>query len=274
MRISVWCQFLLLIVAVSAVSVWAAEPPPDILKDIAIQPQLGTKLPLDEMLLDESGKPVALSSFFDGEHPVVVILNYYECPMLCGLLLNAARDTFKKLDWLPGLHYKIVTISIDPKEKSDLAAAKKAAILESLEPGAFKTGAEKDWHFLVGKSGSEARIAASLGFKYKWIEEEKQFAHGAALFLASPTGILTRVLLGVSFEPLDMKLGLLEAGKGKVGNFAEKLILFCYHYEPKENKYALLASRLVSLGGALTVMALLVAYTMWFVRNREKGKKC
>ncbi|MGZ3712416.1 MAG: SCO family protein, partial [Bdellovibrionota bacterium] len=168
----------------------------------------------------------------------------------------------------------IVTISFDPKEKSTLAAAKKKSIIDSITRADFKAAAPEGWHFLVGKNGSEARVAAALGFHYKWIEEEQQYAHGTALFLASPTGTLSRVLLGLEFPPNDLKLGLLEAGQGKVGTFAEKLVLFCYHYDPKDSKFVLLASRLVFFGGIVTVVAILAAYLLWFLRERRKGNPC
>lgn len=263
--------FLLLFTARAA---FGAEPTPDVLKDISIQPNLGSTLPLDEEFVDESGQAVKLASYFDGTKPVVLIMNYYGCPMLCGIILNAARDGFQGMDWLPGQHYRVVTISIDPKEGADLAAAKKNSVVGSFKKPEFRAAAAANWHFLVGKNGSEARVAKALGFRYKWIEEEQQFAHGAALFLASPRGKLTRVLPGIDFPARDLKLAMLEASEGKVGSFAEKLLLFCYHYEPKENKYSLLASRLVSIGGAITVAALLLAYGLWFLRSRWKGKAC
>jgi protein SCO1/2 len=190
-------------------------------------------------------------------------------------VLNAARESLEKLDWVPGDHYRIVTISIDPKEDADLAREKKKSILGAVKNEAFRAGAADGWNFLVGKAGSEKRLAAALGFRYKWDSEEKQWAHGAALFVLSPTGRLSRVLFGVDFPPRDLKLALLEAGEGKVGTIAEKLMLFCYHYDPKGNKYAILASRLVSLGGALTVSALLLAWVVWFIRQaRRKGTAC
>lgn len=250
---------------------WAAEEKPAALQDVGIRPELGRQLPLEEEFLDEQGKPVKLASFFDGKRPVIFVMNYYSCPMLCGLLLNGARDALQEQVWVPGDHYKIVTISIDPKEEPDLAAAKKSSVLASLKSEKFRGAAEKHWHFLVGKNGSEARLAQALGFLYKWIPEEKQYAHGAALFLASPSGTLSRVLEGVQFGKQDLRLALLEAGQGKVGTFAEKLMLFCYHYDPKDNKYALLASRLVTIGGVATVCAMLLGFLVWFVRNRRKG---
>lgn len=251
-----------------------AEDKPEAIKDLTISPTLGSMLPLNEELIDETGKTVTLGSFFTGKQPVILMLNYYGCPMLCGLLLNKAKASFEQMDWLPNQHYKVVTISFDPREPYTLAAAKKKSILGSVKRPGFREAAESGWHFLVGKSGSEARIAAALGFQYRWLEKEEEWAHGTALFLASPTGKLSRVLLGVDFPPRDLKLGLLEAGEGKVGTFAEKLVLFCYHYDPKDNKYAILATRLVSLGGVVTVLALLIAYWIWFLRERKKGNAC
>lgn len=266
---SLWWSALILLFSLNPA--FAAEEKPAALKDVGLNPVLGSQLPVDEEFLDEDGKPVKLAQFFDGQRPVIFIMNYYSCPMLCGMLLNGARDALQKLDWRPGDHYKVVTISIDPKEDSDLAAAKKSSILASLKDDKFRLAAARDWHFLVGKAGSEARLANALGFHYKWIPEEKQYAHSAALFLTSPDGKLTRVLEGIQFEPRDLKFAILESAQGKVGTFAEKLMLFCYHYDPKDNTYALLASRLVSLGGMITVAALVLAYLVWFLRNRRKG---
>lgn len=265
---------ILLITAIFTMPAFAAEERPEVLKDLAIQPKLGELLPLQEEFLNEAGSVVPLSSFFDGKKPVVLIFNYYGCPMLCGLLLNGARDGFQQLDWKPGDHYRVVTISIDPKEGPDLAQAKKESLLASLKDDEFRAASTSNWHFLVGKNGSEARVAAALGFGYKWVAEENQYAHGAALYLASPGGKLSRVLQGISFPARDLKFGLLEASEGKVGTFAEKLALFCYHYDPKDNKYALLASRLVAIGGAITVAGFLLGYLVLFLRNRRKGNAC
>jgi protein SCO1 len=250
--------------------VLASEKKPEALEGVSIDPPLGEKIPLDELFLNEEGKEVRLGDYFTGSKPVVLILNYYGCPMLCGLLLNGARDSFLALDrWLPGQQYKVVTISFDPKEGSDLAAAKKASVLGSIEREDFRKAAQDHWHFLVGKAGSEARLAAALGFRYRWVEESKEWAHGAALFVGGADGRLLRVLGGIQFSPRDLKLSLLEAGQGKVGTFAEKLVLFCYHYDPKGNKYALFASRLVSLAGALTVVLMAIAYFVLYLRSRR-----
>ncbi len=252
----------------------AAESLPPALNEIGVYSTMGAQVPLEEEFMDEEGKTVRLSSFFGAREPVVLILNYYSCPMLCGRLLNAARDGLQQMNWTPKDHYKIVTISIDPKEDSDLAMSKKISILGSLKDKSFREEAEKNWHFLVGKKGSEARVAGAVGFRYKWIPEEKQYAHGAAIFFLTPTGKLARVLEGLIYPARDLKLAILEASDGKIGSFAEKLMLFCYHWDPKEKKSVLLASRLVTMGGAVTVAGFLLFYALCFFRNRRKGTTC
>jgi protein SCO1/2 len=274
MHTSLWrtCLFVAAVCIAQSFPVHAAEQLPPELAGVGIDPVLGTQLPLDAQLVDGTGKTVPLSAFFDGKRPTVLVMSYYGCPMLCGLVLNATRDNLQKLDWLPGDHYRVVTISIDPKETAELAGEKKKSIVAASTKPEYREAFTRNWDFLVGKGGSEKRVADALGFHYKWNEEEKQWAHGAAIFLISPSGKLSRVLYGIDFAPKDLKFGLLEAGEGKVGTIVEKALLFCYHYDPKGNKYAILASSLVSLAGAVTVLVMLLAWIIWFVRVRKRSQ--
>lgn len=249
----------------------AAEPLPDALKDIGIDPVLGQSIPLELGFQDEQGQTKMLSEFFDGTKPVVLVLSYYGCPMLCGIILNAARDAFAGLDWIAGNQYRVVTISIDPHEDFRLAAEKKKNIILSLPGEAVKRDAlMANWHFMVGSQANIHAVASSVGFKYRWIPEEKQFAHGAAIFILSPKGKLSRVLFGSSYPAQNLKLALLEASAGKVGTIAEKILLFCYHYDPKENKYALFATRLMRLAGAITLAAILGMYMRMYIKQKNK----
>ena len=272
MKTILW--LLISVSLIRALPSFAAEEQPAILKDVGIRPVMGSTIPMDETLLDENGLPVSLKSFLDGKHPVVIVFSYFTCPMLCSMILSGARDAFQKLDWKMGDQYKVVTISIDPHDDPAAARAKKLDLLSASKSPAFREAAEKNWHFLVGRNAAEARVAEAFGFHYKWVEEEHQYAHGAALYLVSPDGKLARTIEGFDFNPRDLKLALLETSQGKVGSFAEKLMLFCYHYDPKDNKYALFASRLVSLGGALTVAIMLLFYLVLYLRNRRKGNAC
>lgn len=250
---------------------FAADAPPAAIKDLEISPQLGATIDLKLELVNETGKAVQLGEFFDGRRPVVLVMSYYRCPMLCGLIINAVRNSLQGLDWLPGEKFQIVTVSFDPKEKFDLAAGKKQAVIASVENTSWQKAAESGWHFLVDYKGSAKKLAEQIGFRYRWVEEENQYAHGAAIFLLSPNGKISRVLYGIDYAPRDLKLGLLEASAGKVGTVAEKILLFCYHYDPKENKYALLATRLMKIGGGVTLLVVggIYASLAWRKRRRK-----
>ena len=182
-----WALLLVSLLFMGALARGAEEQPAE-LKDVGIDPVLGSTLPLDANFVQEDGRTVPLRSFFDGRRPAVLVLAYYGCPMLCGLVLNSVRESLQRMDWKPGDHYEIVTISIDPKEDAALAAAKKKSIVGAATDPAFRAAAERDWHFLVGKAGSEKRVADALGFHYKWNPEEKQWAHGASNFFAVAHG--------------------------------------------------------------------------------------
>lgn len=244
------------------------------LNEAGINPNLGAQLSLDLPFKDEQGREVTLRNYVDGTKPVVIVMAYYACPMLCGVMMNAARETFEAFRWRMGERYSVVTISIDPREKPDLAKAKKDNILEAWAGSVEgKVAAGAHWHFLTGPETSSATIAKELGFGYKFIEEDKQYAHSAGLFFVSPQGKLSRVLGGISYTPQDLKFALLEAGEGKIGTIAEKIMLFCYSYDPKANKYALLATRVMKAGGGLTVAVIGLTYLTMFIRSRTRRRE-
>lgn len=244
---------------------------PKDLEGIGINPNLGTSISLDTQFMDENGKDVTLAKYFDGKKPVVIVMAYYSCPMLCGVMVDAAREAFEGLDWEIGNQYRVVTISFDAKESWGAAQRKKDSVVKSWN-GMKPLTSPEDWVFLTGKEADSRKIADELGFGYKWNEETNQFAHAAGIFILSPQGKLSRVLFGINYQARDLKLALLEASEGKVGNLAEKFLLFCYSYDPKANKYALLATRVMKAGGGLTVLIILLAYASLFIRSRKNGR--
>ena len=262
--------FVLLMALACCGSVFAAEPIPKELADLAIDPKLGAHLPLDAEFQDHTGKSVKLGDYFDGRRPVALVMNYYGCPMLCGVVLNATRDALQGIDWKMGEKYRVIAISIDPTEGPKLAAAKRRSILDSIKDPDFRAAAETNWHFLVGSGANSKRVADAIGFKYRYDKQTKEYAHGAALFFVSGSGVLTRALFGINYLPSTVKLALLEASQGKIGTLAEKLLLFCYHFDPKGNKYSILAVNLMKIAGAITVVIMLLAYLLIFLRNRRE----
>jgi protein SCO1/2 len=251
---------LMLLVSSSAV---AAESIPVELKNVGITEHLGDAIDLTLTFKDETGAVVPLQTFFDGKHPVVMTLAYYGCPNLCGLLLNGVTDVFKNMSWSPGQEFDYVNVSIDPKETSELAAQKKENLLKDYG----RPDTAKGWHFLTGSEANIQALAKQIGFSYFYDPDEKQYAHGSALFVLTPDGKLSRYLFGVTFEPRDMRLGLLEATQGKIGNIVDHVLLYCYRYDPKSRKYSLFATRLLKLGAGITIVGIVGG--IWLLRRKK-----
>ncbi len=241
----------------------AAEPIPPELSGIGVDEKLGNVLDLQNTFQDEKGNEVKLQNFFDGKHPVILTLVYYGCPNLCGFLLNGFVAALRTLSWSPGKEFNILTVSIDPSEKAELASKKKEAFLNVYQ----RSGAEENWHFLTGKEENIHKLASQVGFKYRYDTEEKQFAHPAVLFLISPEGKVTRYLYGIQFPTRDLRLALTEASQGKIGSVVDKFLLFCYHYDPKGKKYALMAINLMKVAGIITVLVLGISLLFQFKRT-------
>jgi protein SCO1 len=225
---------------------------PKEMEGIGIDEKIGTTLDLTTPFADENGQQVTLASYFDGKTPVVLSLVYYSCPGLCNFHLNGLVDGLKGVDWNMGEKYKMVEISFDPKETPAMASAKKANYVKVYD----RTGSEKSWHFLTGTPESIKKITEAVGFKYKWIESEKEWSHASAAVVITPQGMISRYLPGIFFEPQDLKLALNEATAGKTGNFIDSLVLYCFQYNPHLSKYTLVASNVMKLGGVVIILFL------------------
>lgn len=245
----------------------AAEPTPYELRDIGITEALGEQVPLDLSFVNEAGDAVTLSDYVTGARPVILTLVYYECPSLCGLLLNGFTAGLSQLAWTPGAEFDVVTISINPREGPPLATQKKAAYLESYGRPQAATG----WHWLTGTEAHIRQLADVLGFHFRYDAETAQYAHAAGIFIVSPTGTISRYLYGIEYRGRDLKLALMEAAQGKIGSFADHLLLYCYRYDPVGKKYALFATNLMK--GAAGVMVIGLGGMVWRLsRRRERVK--
>ena len=227
-----------------------SQEKPKELSDVGIEEKLGTQLDLNIPFIDENGQTVNLGQYFDGKTPVILSMVYYSCPGLCNFHLNGLTEGLKGVDWSLGQNYKMVAISFDPKENATMATAKKENYLKVYN----RPGAEKGWHFLTGSAESIKKITNSIGFKYKWVEAEQEWSHASAAIVVTPKGVLSRYLPGVFFESRDLKLALNEATQGKIGNFIDSLVLYCFQYNPHQSKYTLVAFNLMKLGGGLMVL--------------------
>ena len=243
------------------------EQVPEALEEVGITEHLDAKLPMDLEFRDEDGITVTLGSFFDGERPVILTLNYYRCPMLCGLMLNGLVDGLDQMEWTPGQEFEIVTVSINPLETPALAKEKKQNYIKRYGRPSAMSG----WHFLTGREPEIDRLAETVGFRFVYDPVEKQYAHAAAIFVCTPDGRVARYLYGIEYPPKRLKLGLLEASEGKIGSTLDQLILYCYHYDPSSRRYSPVAMNIMRVGGGATASILAVTLGMlWFREWRRK----
>ncbi len=240
---------------------------PQELEKIDVKEHLGETIPLDLEFITSDGDTVILESFFHQDKPIILVLAYYNCPMLCTLVLNGMVEAARQIPLDPATDYQVVVVSIDSTETPPLAAKKKTNYVASLA----RPGAEQGLVFTVGEGQSSRVLAQSVGFKYYWDEKSEQWAHPAVLTFLTPEGKISRYLYGIQYKPNDIRLGLLEASKGNVGSTLEKVILYCYHYDPDSQGYVLFAANVMKLGGIFTVVVLVLF--LGFLWTRERIKK-
>lgn len=238
------------LVLLSGIALRAGESLPAQLEGVGIDEKLGQPVDLSLSFIGENGYPVALKEFFHKDRPVILNLVYYSCPMLCNLVLNGQTAALRELPGTPGSEFEVVTIGIDPTETFDLAQRKRATYLESY--GRPTTG----WHFLVDHDGNAKKLAGQVGFHYRLDEKTGQYAHAAAIMVLTPEGKPSRYLYGIKFRPRDLRLALAEAGKSKFTLSVDRVLLYCFHYDPQARAYVLFAANMMRAGGALTVIVI------------------
>ena len=239
--------------------------PPE-LRHVGVDEHLDGPLPLDADFRDHTGRPVKLGSLFDGKRPVVLTFAYHTCPVVCSMIANNLAAGLKQIGWTLGKEYDAVTISIDPNESLEKTAAKRAGVLG--EYGRSATG----WHFLVGDEATIARVAAAAGFQYQYDARQKQWGHPSVAMIVKPDGRMARYLYGLEFAPNDLKLGLLEASEGRSISTVEKLILYCYHYDPQGGKYVLVAMRVMQLGASAVALVLFAVLGLFWARELRRAR--
>lgn len=265
---------LALLLLVSAARPVAAQPAgqtPAELEGVGVDEHLGTQLPLDLTFHDADGRTVRLGDYFDGTRPVLLNMVYHECPMLCSLLLDATAAALRQMDadmgWRPGEQFDVVTVSFDPDETPAMAAARKAHYREALPTPA---AADAGWHFLTGDAQAIETLTEALGFRYRYLPDEDEYAHPAVLAFAGGTGTITRYLYGLEYPPRTVRTALVEASEGKVGTTIDRVILYCFQYDPDANSYVPIASNMMKLGGLLTLVVLgLGLFILW----RREGRR-
>ena len=244
-----------------------ASAVPAALREVGFDQRIDEKLPLDVTFRDEQGRTVPLGHFF-GSRPVVLALVYYDCPLLCTMVLNALAASLDVMSLEPGRDFDIVTISFDARETPALAAAKKAAYLQRYK----RPGAAAAWHFLTGDQPAIDRITKAAGFRFVWDEPLKQFAHPTGVIVVTPDGRLSRYLFGIEYGPRDLRFAIVEASGGRVGTRTDAFLLYCYHYDPATGRYGLAIMRAVRAGGVATVLSLASFVVVMLRREKKSGR--
>lgn len=232
--------------------------PPNLV-NVGIEQHLDGQVPLDLTFRDETGKTVKLGDYF-GRKPIILDLAYYNCTMLCGEVLAGLTGAMKMVNFNLGDQYDAVTVSFNPNETPELAAEKKKDYVHRYG----RPGAERGWHFLTGQPDAINALTKAVGFQYQYDAKSNQYAHATAIMVLTPQGKIARYFYGVDFPPKDLRLGLVEASKNKIGTPIDAVLLYCYHYDPATGKYGAIVTNILQLGAGLTILILVVMLLILF----------
>jgi protein SCO1/2 len=239
------------------------------LEFVGIEQHLNAEVPGDLPFKDELGNPVKFGDYFGNGRPVILNLGYYQCPMLCGELLQGLTGSMKVLTLELGRDYDVVTVSFDPRETTEMAAAKKRDMMKRYG----RPNGAAGWHFLTGPAESINALTKAVGFQYQFDTKTQQYAHATAIVILTPDRHIAEYFYGVEFSPKDMRLGLVQASQGKIGNVTDAVLLYCYHYDPRTGKYGALISNILKLAAVATMLILGTFMLVMFradVRSKEK----
>lgn len=231
---------------------------------VGIDQRIGAEVPLDLTFRDENGKVVRLADYM-GDKPVVLTPVYYSCPMLCNLVLDGLVNVARELRFDIGSDYEVVSVSFDPEETPEMANAKKSIYASRYG----RDQVEQGWHFLTGDQIEIRQLMDSIGFRYAYDEALQEYAHAAVIVVLQPDGTISRYFYGFEYEPRDLRLALVEASEGKVGNPVDQALLLCYSYDPNAGKYTASVMNIVRLAGTATLAGLSGFIFLMFRKERK-----
>ena len=240
----------------------------------AITPAPGIQLPLDGTFRDHRGRVVRLGDYFDGKRPVLLTFGYHSCPLLCPMIHRNLATGMQAMaaeagdDWLPGEQYRVVSLSIEPRDTPKSAAALRA---EALAP--LGDVSEDAWDFLVPATpGDAAGVAQAAGFNYRRVPNSVDFAHDAGAIVVTPEGVVSGYLFGVNFEQqaTTLRWSLITASDGELGSIADHFAMYCYDYTPAEGTYSKSAMRIMRVAGAFTVVVMIVVLAYLVTRDARR----
>jgi len=234
-------------------------------RDVTVEQKLGNQVSKDLPLINSLGQKKRLGDYLDGKRPLILTLNYSNCPMLCNVQLNQLAQSLEKAELQIGDDFQLLSVSIDPKETDQRLRETKSKYIEQVPS---HPNASSGWEFTRTTAGVVKKLAEQVGFSYKYNSTTKEYAHPAMLAFLSPDGVITRYSLGVAFPPDQMKLALVEAGQGEVGGIVDQFVLWCYSYDPSENSYVAQSWKIMRLGGAVTIFIMFLVLLPYWVGNK------
>ena len=235
---------------------------------VGVDQRVDQAVPLDATFVDERGNAVQLGDFFDGERPVVLNFAYYSCPVVCDLVLREMVTGLAEIGWTAGEEYEVVSISIDPRDGPAAARETKATLLEQ-----YGRPSSGGFHLLTGDGEDAKRVAEAVGWKYDYLPVQEEYAHPAALVLLTPEGRIARYLLGLRYEPNDLRVGLLEASEGRSMTVVEQALVYCYRYDPESGGYVVVAERVMQVGGGLVAVSLMAVLGLLWSREIRRRRR-
>jgi protein SCO1/2 len=245
----------------------ASQRPPG-LQFVGIEQHLNAEVPAGLEFRDELGNSVKLADYFGHGRPVILNLGYYQCPMLCSELLRGLVGSMKALTFDLGKDFDVVTVSFDPSETAEMAAAKKRDIIKRYG----RANADQGWHFLTGRADQINALTKSVGFQYQFDPKTEQYAHAAAIVMLTPDHHISGYFYGVEFPPKDLRLGLVQASQNRIGNMGDQVLLYCYHYDPRTGKYGAVISNILKLAGLATMLILGTFMFVMFRADRRSAR--
>lgn len=244
------------------------EALPQELRDVAIQERLGSSLPMQTVFQNSRGQRTRLAEIFEAGKPVIVTMNYAECPMLCKLQLQGVVDALRGIDWDVGSQFEVVTISIDPNERPEQSAKIKQRYLRQYG----RAGTANGWHFLTGDDAAIRTLTDAAGFGFKYVKARREYAHAAVILVCTPDGTISRYLYGVQFPSRTLRLSLVEASNGEIGTTVDRFLLYCLQYDAEAGRYGPVARRIMKIAAGITLLAIAAFVVPYWLKRRRKAE--
>ncbi|TVQ64449.1 MAG: SCO family protein [Phycisphaerales bacterium] len=253
--------------------------PPDDLLGIEVFEKRGERIPLDTILINDQGEEVRLGDFFDGKRPVLLSLVYFDCPMLCKLMLADKTAAIRGQRWDIGKDYIALAISFDHRNTTADAVRARTIYADRMErAGSTPEQIRDGWRFLLASKENAKIVADSVGFTYRYLPRSGEFSHPMVLMVLTPDGEVSNYLYGrygVQFDERQLRLSLADAADGRLGTILERIAMWCYVYDPSAGAYTAQAMRIMQLGGGLTAAGLgtLIGVLFWTTRRHPGPRR-